>query len=269
MRGAYAAGAIVQIFDQGERFDAIWATSSGAASCAYGIANQREGIDIWRQHLHGRRLVHPSRLVFGGPALDLHYLIDEVFGKRVPLDLEAVRRSSVPLMVPVTNVDNGAVEYFDLRREEPLEVLRAAMSLPGAVLTPVEIRGKRYVDGGVIDQLPIEKALEAGATDIVVVMTRPSGFSPRPTNRIGVWLASRKFPGLRESVRGRHVLLARTLDLIAHPPPGVTVTVIRPSKPLPVSRWTTKQRKLLQAIERGIEDAKKTLATLSAGPRVG
>lgn len=259
MRGAYAAGVIVQLFSQGEKFDAIWATSSGAASCAYGLAGQPEGIEIWRQYLHGRQLVRPSRLLVGGAALDLHYLIDEVFGKRMPLDLEAVRRSSVPLIIPVTNVDTGEVGYFDIRQDSPLEVLRAAMSLPGAVLEPVTIQGNRYVDGGVIDQFPIEKAVEAGAKDIVVVMTRPAGFSPAPTGRLGMWLASRKFPALREGLRDRHRFYERAAKLLEDPPPGVSVTVIRPAGKLTVGRFTTGQKKLLAAIDRGIADAKAAL----------
>jgi len=264
MRGAYAAGAIVQLFNQREKFDAIWATSSGAASCAYGLANQPEGIEIWRRFLHGRQLVHPWRMVFGGAALDLPYLIDEVFGKRLPLDLEAVRRSPVPLIVPVTNVDTGEVEYFDIRKEEPLELLRAAMSLPGAVLDPVTIRGKRYVDGGVIDQFPIMKAVEAGANEIVMIMTRPAGFSPKPTGRAGMWLASRKFPALRDGLRDRHQFYQRAAKVLEEPPAGVNVTVIRPVGKLPVSRFTTRQRKLLKAIDRGIEDAQEAVPALGA-----
>jgi predicted patatin/cPLA2 family phospholipase len=261
MRGAYAAGAIVELFERGERFDAIWATSSGAASCAYAIAGQPEGIRIWREFLHGRQLVHPWRMVVGAAALDLPYLIDEVFAKRLPLNIVAVKRSDVPLIVPATDVDTGQIHYFDIRKEEPLEVLRAAMSLPGAVLDPVSIGGKRYVDGGVIDQFPIEKAIEAGAKEIVLVMTRPAGFTPRPTGRVGVWLASRKFPALRDSLRQRHVLYERAAQMMEHPPKGVTITIIRPQGKLPVGRFTTRQDRLWQAIDRGIEDAGTAMRT--------
>jgi predicted patatin/cPLA2 family phospholipase len=259
MRGAYAAGAILEIFRRKQRFDGMWATSSGAASCAYGLANQPEGIEIWQRHLHGRQLLHPVRLLLGRSALDLDYLVDDLFGRRIPLDVEAVKRSTIPLIVPVTNVDTGEVEYFDARGENVLQLLRAAMAVPGAVVEPIALHGKRYVDGGVIDQLPIAKAIADGAKDIVVVTTRPAGFVPKPVSRFGVWVASRRFPAIRPGLKTRQYRYAEAIGLMEHPPPGVRVRVIRHEGPLRVSRFTTSRKRLLEAINDGAEDARRAL----------
>lgn len=264
MRGAYAAGAIIELFQSGVRFDAVWATSSGAASAAYGVAGQAEGINIWRDHLHGRRLVRPLRLLNGRGALDLDYLIDEVFRRRIPLDAARLRASDVPLEVPATDVDSGGVEYFDLRRADPFRVLRAAMSLPGAVVEPVEIDGRRFVDGGVVDQLPIERALSVGVTDATVILTRPASFESRPIGRTALWWATRKFPGLRGTLLRRHEKLGRAMELLRRPPRGVSMRTISPNRPLPVKRWTTRRARLLRGIQRGSEDARAALARPSS-----
>ncbi len=188
MRGSYAAGAVGRLlFDEDRRYDAVWATSSGSATSAYALAGQRDGLSIWQDHLHGRRLVKPLRLLRGRDALDLDYLVDEVFRRRVPLDVEALHDAGVPLHVPATDVSDGSLRYFDLSRRDPFPVLRAAMSLPGAVTRATRIDDRRYVDGGVIDQLPVHRAVEAGAEEITVVMTRPLGYEPRPARSARGW----------------------------------------------------------------------------------
>jgi predicted patatin/cPLA2 family phospholipase len=256
MRGSYAAGALVELLRQDpHRYDAAWATSSGAASTAYGLAGQPEGINIWRDWLHGRRLVHPLRFVTGRSALDIHYLVDTVFRNQIPLDVPALHANGVPLHVPATDVADGTVRYFDLSRRDPFPVLKAAMALPGAVLEPVPIDDALYVDGGVVDQLPIARALDAGATDLTVVVTRPAADTPRPTGAFGTWLATRRFPGIRHALGQRHRGYTQALALIRRPPDGVRIRVIGPSAPLPVKRWTTSRQRIIAAIEQGLADA--------------
>jgi predicted patatin/cPLA2 family phospholipase len=256
MRGAYAAGAIVELVQNQRRtYDAIWATSSGAASAAYAVTRQPEGITIWRDHLHGRRLVNPWRLLAARPALDLDYLVDEVFAKRVPLDVQALKRSGTPLIVPATDADDGRANYFDLRRGDPFPILKAAMALPGAIRKPIEIEGQPYVDGGVVDQVPIQKAIDAGATDITVVLTRPASYTPRPMGRLGLRLASGPFPGIRGALMTRHERYLRAMRTLKSPPAGVRVRVVRPRLEMPLKRWTRKRRLLLAAIQAGGEDA--------------
>lgn len=261
MRGSYAAGALGRLmFDEGQRYDAVWATSSGAATAAYGVAGQRAGLSIWQDHLHGRRLVKPARLLAGRDALDLDYLVDEVFRRRVPLDVDALHDAGVPVALPVTDVEDGSVRYLDLARRDPFPVLRAAMSLPGAVTRPARIDGRDYVDGGVVDQLPIHRAIDAGAEEITVVLTRPTGYRPRATGRLGTWLVLRYFPGLRHALSGRHRRYARQLRTLEDPPEDVRIRTVHPPDGLPVKRWTTSRRRILEALDQGWQDAQRSLS---------
>jgi predicted patatin/cPLA2 family phospholipase len=260
MRGAYAAGALVELhqFD-GLEVDAVWATSSGAASAAYGLAQQPEGLDIWRNHLHGRRLVSAWRLFTGGSALDLDYLVDEVFRRQVPLREERVRARGVPLHVPLTDARTGEGRFFDAARRDPFPILRAAMSLPGAVTQAAPVDGASYVDGGVVHQVPVLPALEAGAEEVTVILTRPEGYRARAVSRLGLALAGRHFPGIRPALRERHVHYEQAMAALAAARRGSRVRVIRPSSPLPVSRWTTRRSRLLAAIDLGRRDARRAL----------
>ena len=47
-----------------------------------------------------------------------------------------------------------------------------------AIFPPVEIDGERYIDGGVVNNVPIRRAIDAGATRIVVLLVRPPVYTP-------------------------------------------------------------------------------------------
>ena len=52
-----------------------------------------------------------------------------------------------------------------------------------AIFPPVEIDGERYIDGGVVDNVPIQRAIDAGATRIVVLLCSPPIFEPPVSRR--------------------------------------------------------------------------------------
>jgi predicted patatin/cPLA2 family phospholipase len=260
MRGAYAAGALTALFEETQGYDHVWATSSGAASAAYLLAGQPEGLDIWKDHLHGRRLIKPLRYLSGRDFLDLDYLVDDVFRRRIPLDTRRLRRQSTPLWVPLTDAATGDVRYADLaHHDQPFEVLRAAMALPGAVRRPVTIDGRGYVDGGVVDQFPLRRAIREGATEVTLILTRDPNHRPRDPGPVDTWLATRHLPALRPSLRRRNERLARELETLRNPPQGVTIRTVRPTK-IRVRRWTTRRDRLLDAIHQGLNDARHALS---------
>jgi predicted patatin/cPLA2 family phospholipase len=262
MRGAYAGGVLVGLTNAGERFDAVYASSSGACSAAYLAAQQPEGIRIWEDYLHGNRLLSVANVLRGRPYLDLDYLVDDVFGHHLPLDLARLRASTSPLWVTLTDAETGLVEYRDLRREaEPLRAIRATAALPIAYPRPVEIEGRCFFDGGIGDPIPLRRAIEEGAQDITVVLTNALGYRHRPMASWAARLGSRPYPGAIDAFRTRHERYNDALDLVAHPPSGVTIRAIAPPPALHLSRSA---RRLRAAVAQGLADAARVGA-----PRAG
>lgn len=255
MRGAYAAGALLGIYSTQPAFDAVYASSSGACSAAYMVAEQPTSVSIWRDHLHGQRLLRVRNVARGRPYLDLDYLIDEVFGRRIPLDLAKLRAAPTPLWVTLTRASDGGVEYRDLRHErDPLQVLRATAALPIAYPKPVLVDGRPYVDGGMGDPIPVVRALDDGADDITVVLTKPLGYRRAPAKRALTWFASRPYPGAARSFATLHERYNAALALIQDPPAGVTMRVVAPSADLHLTRLMTAGRHLRRAVARGLTD---------------
>jgi NTE family protein len=81
-------------------------------------------------------------------------------------DVEDFDRLPTPFRALATDLETG--EPVVLSKGDLVTVLRASMSAPG-VLTPVELNGRLLVDGGLVDNLPVELARSMGVDRLIVV----------------------------------------------------------------------------------------------------
>lgn len=260
MRAAYANGVLAALEDAGERFDAVYGTSAGGALAAWFSAKQaRYAIATW-SYVSDRRILSYRRWLLGrGPLLDHDTLFGVVYERERPLDVDAIRRAPHPVVVTATEADTGETRYQDLRRGDVLTWLRATGRLPLAAGDPVVIDGRRWVDGGVTDPIPIARALADGATDVVCVLNRPSG-ERRPESAILQSLIRRRYPALAPFVARHHANHARAVALAERPPPGVRVGIVRPAGDLGLSRLSRDVTRVMAAVRAGEADGRALLA---------
>jgi len=72
----------------------------------------------------------------------------------------------IPFRAVAMDLEDGRMRVFD--RGVLVKAMRASMSIP-AVFAPVEIDGRLYVDGGMVRNLPVDVAREAGCEVIIAV----------------------------------------------------------------------------------------------------
>lgn len=72
----------------------------------------------------------------------------------------------VPLSIVATSVHTGLEHWFE--SGDVVSALLASTALPG-VFPPVDVGGQRFVDGGVVNNVPISRAVELGAKKIYVL----------------------------------------------------------------------------------------------------
>ncbi len=87
----------------------------------------------------------------------------------------------VPFECVATDLDAAQAHWFS---EGPLlPAIMASAAIP-VVFPPVEVNGRRYIDGAVVDDVPMSRAVELGATRIFVLQVgnfdRPLGEAKRP-----------------------------------------------------------------------------------------
>ncbi|HKS35751.1 MAG TPA: patatin-like phospholipase family protein [Verrucomicrobiae bacterium] len=261
MRGAWAAGVLGFLHERGlNRYDMVYAASSGACSAAFFVAGMVEpGLSIWRDH--ACNVVRKTNILRRKPVIDLAYLVDHLFRERVQLSVQAIQNAPTRFSIVLTDCHSGEPVYFHARDERIFEALRATSSMAFATRGFDYVDGHPYADGGVADPLPIQRVLQDGATDITVVLTHRLNFRLRPTPRFLGWLAYPQFPAVASAWTARqHVRYNAAMDLIRRPPDGVRVQVFSPLKPMPVRALTAARKRIEAALLLGRLEASQQMA---------
>ncbi|HEY3270025.1 MAG TPA: patatin-like phospholipase family protein [Geothrix sp.] len=86
-----------------------------------------------------------------------------------------------PLRVLATNLETGQGRVFG--KGDLVEAVRASMAVPGG-FRPVVIEGQQYVDGALVENLPVSTAKEAFHPDVVIAVDISSPLELRPATNI-------------------------------------------------------------------------------------
>lgn len=261
IRSAYLSGVLLAFHQkQLTHFDYVLGTSAGACCGANFIAGEPEKNRlILEDYLTGRRFVRFANLFSRENVIDIDYLVDEVCKHHVPLDIEKIRKAAPTLMVTATHYQHGGVVYFNSREHDIHEILRASCAMPYFYRKQAFYKGERFIDGGMVASIPVKKAIDLGATDIIVVGTREEGYRKSP-DRLPNWVHRFFYPDsskMSQIFELRSIKYNQALDLIHNPPQGVTIHFVRPSQKLSVSRTTRSKERVHQAVELGVEDGMK------------
>lgn len=191
MRGA-AGGAMVTALEKAglrDSFDSVHGSSAGAAAGAYFVAGQAElGIRIYYEDLNGPEFIAPRRALLGRPILSTSFLVEHVMHSTKPINYGAILDRKLPLHIVMTDIDTGnPVDVSRFEGEEHYrQCLMASLSLPFVAGGHRVIGGTRVLDGGLVAQVPIASAVQAGATHLLAVQTSRVGAGTRKTGTISV-----------------------------------------------------------------------------------
>lgn len=113
----------------------------------------------------------------------------------------------LPLVLTATNLKDGRIYYA--RTGDLVRALRATTAYPG-VIEPVRIGGDTLVDGGLLNQIPVDGALLHGVRRVLAVNATPLTQVDHPGEDAG---APRRFRGgwssLKELTRAADVMQAQ------------------------------------------------------------
>jgi predicted patatin/cPLA2 family phospholipase len=260
MRGAYSNG-VLSAFEEAEHnsWDAIYGTSVGGALAAWYAAGQsRYAEETWR-YIVDRRFLSYRRLLRGGVLLDHEALLDIVYEHEHPLDKTAVAGHAAPVIVTASDVDSGQAHYQDIRKGPLIPWLKATGRLPIGAGPPVAIDGRHFLDGGIVDPIPLRRAIAEGATDITLVLNKPQG-PPQPDNAIVAKYVARRYPMLAKAILEHQRIKHGTIALAMSPPEGVRVRIVRPQRPTGLHRLSRDLKSIRAGIEQGRQDGRRFVA---------
>ncbi|MCM1483836.1 MAG: patatin family protein [Muribaculaceae bacterium] len=267
MRGMFTAGVIDVMMEAGIEYDGIVGVSAGSSfGCNY---KSRQPGRVLRYNL---RYCKDSRYIGLRPLLTEGNLVGAEFAyHKLPLELdifdaEAFVRNPVAFHVVCTDVDTGRPAYYimDSVTHSSLEWLRASASMP-VVTRPVRVSdGRRMLDGGITDSIPLRYFHGQGYDRNVVVLTQPRDYRKKAAP---AWLFRLLLPGLpaiSEAMARRHIMYNAQLDYVAaHIAAGDTF-VIAPDQPLPIGRVEMNPEKMRHVYALGREACTQVLDSLKA-----
>lgn len=262
VRGIYTAGVLDVFMEQGITFDALMGVSAGAIhGCSY-LSNQHgRSIRYYEKYCGDPRFMSFQSFLKTGDVVGVDFCYHELPDVLDPYDHEAFLRNETPFYAVCSNVETGEAEYLrikDMRAE--IDVLRASASLP-YFSRIVDFGGKKYLDGGCTDSIPVDAMRALGYARCVVVLTREDTYRKKAEKRLLTQLVYRKYPAFAAALCRRHEVYNAQAARVRELERKGEVFVIRPEMPLGVGRMEKDTAKVRAAYERGRADA---LAQLDA-----
>lgn len=175
-------------------------------------------------------------------------------------DYDAFEKSPVKFYATCSNVETGKAEYIycNTLRGRKMDYLRASASLP-YVSHVVEIEGKKLLDGGICDSIPLKAFQDLGYKKNIVVLTRPKGYIKKPENNMLAKLYYGKYPEFISAMKSRYAVYNRTLQYIEEQGKLGNTLVLRPSRYIKIGRMEQNPEIIKEMYQLGKEDANKIL----------
>lgn len=226
--GAIQVGMLQALFEHGIVPDAVVGCSVGAINAAAVAGNPtmeevHRLAEVWSalqdDVIAGGRLTSLKILANRAPALQHNDALRRLLETELPY--RTFEEARIPLHVIATSLQTGHARWFSTG--PVIDPILASAALP-AVFPPVEIDGELLIDGGVVDNVPLSRAMELGATRIVVLHV--GNFDrkrPLPKRPIDVLVQS-------FSIARNHRFLRETLT----PPEGVELIILPSVDPGPL-----------------------------------
>lgn len=273
MRGIFAAG-VLDVFMQAgfQPFDFAIGVSAGATNLtAYATGQVGRSQAAITRFATRREFFNPLRGLSGGHLTDVDWLWNYAHSE-IPLQTHKLS-AALPLYATVTRVNDLQPAYLRVTPNNVHALMVATCALPFAFRKSVVLDEVRYVDGGVSDSIPVRKAWDMGARDIVVILSQPLGYRKSESSDDTLSLTQRLLQKTFSRVLGEDEALWQamqqrgkqynvSLDFIAQPPAGCRVHVIAPPAEFAVNRLTMNRDKLADGYRMGTEAGAAFMASL-------
>lgn len=261
MRGVFTCGVLDCFMDHQIRFPYTIGVSAGACNGLSYISRQRgrakySNIDLLDKYNYiGLRHLLRKRNI-----MDFDLLFTEFPEHILPYDYDAYFSSPERYEMVTTNCLTGEANYFEEKSDKKrlIDIVRASSSLP--FVCPITYVDEiPMLDGGIVDSIPLQRAMDEGYASYVVVLTRNKGYRKETKDIRVPSFIYRKYPRIREALNNRSLFYNKQLEMVEALEKEGRVQVIRPLEPVTVDRIERNVNKLTTFYEEGYRCAEAFL----------
>ncbi|MBR4899276.1 MAG: patatin family protein [Prevotella sp.] len=237
MRGLFTAGIIDVMMEHDVWPDVLVGVSAGAA-----FGCNMKSRQVGRAIRYNKRFAKDSRysgwrsLFTTGNYFNAEFAYHTMPTSLDRFDDEAFNNNPMDFYVVCTDVETGEAVYKKLEKSESAtyDWIRASASMP-LLSKAVELEGRKLLDGGVADSIPLAFSERIGCERNVVILTQPEGYLKAhnpfmPLMRI----ALRRYPKMIEAMDNRHLMYNKELEYVREAEREGRCLVIRPDEKIPI-----------------------------------
>lgn len=265
-RIGFSAGVLdAFMFAEYNPFDVYYGISGGAIAGSYYIANQHgKTVEAMKHLAKDAEFVKLSRMMSSEGYMNIDQLryVAEQF---VPFNLESALHNSKNKEVYfiATNKEEGRAEYLSPGPKDWIDVVIASCTLPFVTKGSHKVRGLNLMDGGWSDSLPVQKAIDNGAQDILLIRTIPKNLklSQSWPDYFGS-MYFRDNEKLSKCFANNHNVYNQSIDLINNAPDGIKIQQISPEDGLKCTTYSYNEDYIEADYRYGLAEGLKYLRRL-------
>ena len=265
-RGYFSVGIMDVFMEQNISFQYLIGTSAGIANgVSFASGQIGRGYRIGTEFMQDKRYMGVKHLL--NPKNKSLYNIDFVFNqlpnKYLPYDYEALKAFGEDVYAVATNLESGEAEYLPVRADDKkCRAILASCALP--ILFPeIEVNGKLYMDGGISDPIPVEKALKDGCEKAVVILTRERSYIKEEEKALKLAAFKyRKHPNFKDALKKRTEVYNLSHQKVLDLERKGEIFVLAPEDTKAWGRTDSDPEKIKQIYNEGREVATKNLENL-------
>ncbi len=180
--------------------------SAGIADGVSYISKQpQRNLEIMQKYRNDKRYMSRSNFRKNKSVFGLDFVFGEIPNELIPFDMETFKAYEGTCLVGVTNATTGQTEYKNAKdMDDKFTMLRATCALP-MFFPAIELDGQKYYDGGLMDPIPVRKALEDGCDKVIIVLTQPRGYVKHfgKYDKMGARMLGRRYPNIKRAILER------------------------------------------------------------------
>lgn len=237
MRGLWTAGILDVMMEHHIEPDGLIGVSAGAAfGCNYKSRQIGRAIRYNTRFAKDPRYSGMRSLLKSGDYFNAKFGYHVVPYEYDIFDIKTFEENPMQFTIVCTDVETGKAVYHDIQQVnyDELEWLRASASMP-VVSKIVEVQGRKLLDGGVGDSIPLEFFEKNGYDRNIVILTQPAGFQKSPNKLMPIIrIALRKYPLMVKALEERHIMYNQQLEYVVEAEREGRCLVIRPEGKIPI-----------------------------------
>lgn len=255
-RGIFTSGALDYLMERDSYFSHVIGVSAGSCNGADYVSKQigRTRDCMVHKEKEYDYYMGIRKFIKEKSLLNMDMIFDKYPNELFPFDYDTYFSSDMKFEVVTTNCITGNAEYLTEThdRERLMKICRASSSMP--LVSPiVNVDGIPYLDGGLADSIPINRATKLGNKKVVLILTRNLEYRKKPISRAAYRMyqsAYKKYPNLVLTIRRRPIVYNHTMDWVENLEKRGKIFVLRPQIK-PVSRLEKDYDSLMNFYDHG------------------